>query len=55
MWAVSIEGEDIEAVDKCTYLGSIVNKTGGTEEDISSRISKGRQAILKPAWKSNVL
>ncbi|XP_056022144.1 uncharacterized protein LOC130055019 [Ostrea edulis] len=54
---ISVEGEDIEEVDQFTYLVSIVSKTGGTEKDINSRISKGRQAfaMLKPVWKSNAL
>ncbi|CAG2187214.1 unnamed protein product [Mytilus edulis] len=51
---VSIEGEDIEEVDQFTYLGSIMDRTGGTDADIRTRISKARQAfaMLKPVWKS---
>ena len=51
---VSIEGEDIEEVDQFTYLGSIMERTGGTDADIRTRISKARQffAMLKPVWKS---
>ncbi|CAC5395900.1 unnamed protein product [Mytilus coruscus] len=51
---VSIEGEDIEEVDQFTYLGSIMDRNGGTDADIRTRISKARQAfaMLKPVWKS---
>ncbi|XP_048775551.2 uncharacterized protein LOC125680151 [Ostrea edulis] len=54
---ISVEGEDIEEVDQFTYLGSIVSKTGGTEEDINSRIRKGRQtfAMLKPSTQSKLV
>ena len=38
---VMITGEQIEEVDEFRYLGSIVSKNGGTEEDIQARI--GRQ------------
>ncbi|VDI07663.1 Hypothetical predicted protein [Mytilus galloprovincialis] len=50
---VSIEGENIEEVDQFTYLGSIMDRTGGTDADIRTRISKARQAfaMLKPVWK----
>ena len=55
--AISVQNEDIEEVDQFTYLGSIISKTGGTEEDINARISKGRQAfaMLKPIWNSKVI
>ena len=34
--------QDIEDVESFTYLGSLISKTGGTEEDIKSRIGKAR-------------
>ena len=51
---IIISGEELEDVDKFTYLGSIVSKTGGTEEDISNRISKARYAfyLLNQIWRS---
>ena len=30
------DGKDVEALDSFTYLGSIVNKTGGAEQDITT-------------------
>ena len=54
---VMIAGEQIEEVDEFRYLGSIVSKKGGTEEDIQARIGKARQvfAILRPIWRSTSL
>ena len=37
---VMITGEQIEEVDEFRYLGSIVSKNGGTEEDIQARIGR---------------
>ena len=50
---VSVAGERVEF----TYLGSIVSKKGGTDEDIQARIGKARQvfAMLRPIWRSTAL
>ena len=47
------EGE-LEEVTSFTYLGSIVNTTGGTEQDIKARIGKARTAfsLLNKLWRS---
>ena len=42
---IPLRGEPIEDVDSFTYLGSIVSKTGGTDEDVKARIQKARQRI----------
>jgi hypothetical protein len=49
---IHIEGQAIEDVDNFTYLGSIVSKTEGTEEDIKARIGKARHAFvtMRPVW-----
>ena len=54
---VSVAGERIEEVDQFIYLGSIVSKKGGTDEDIQVRIGKTRQAfaMLRPIWRSTAL
>ena len=54
---VSVAGGRIEEVDEFTYLGSIVSKKGGTDEDIQARIGKARQAfgMLRPIWRSTAL
>ena len=55
---IQIVGQNIEDVESFTYSGSIINKTGGTEEDIKSRIGKARHVFvtLKPVWNNrNIL
>ena len=54
---VSVAGGRIEEVDEFTYVGSIVSKKGGTDEDIQARIGKARQAfaMLRPIWRSTAL
>lgn len=49
--------EQVERVHRFTYLGSVVSVTGGTEEDITSRIAKARAtfAQLRPVWQSQKL
>nr|KAG5703893.1 hypothetical protein BaRGS_008152 [Batillaria attramentaria] len=49
--------EDIKEVDKFVYLGSVVSKDGGTDEDIKSRTNKARHAFrtLRPIWRSTAL
>jgi len=46
--------EIIERVTKFTYLGSIIDNTGGTEADIKARISKAQAAFsaLNKIWHS---
>ena len=52
---VSIDGKDVEDVDSFTYLGAIVNKTGGAEQDITARVGKARSSFnkLTKVWKSS--
>ena len=54
---VRIGQELLEEVESFQYLGSIINKTGGTDEDIMARIGKARQvfAMLKPVWRTSSL
>ena len=54
---LSVAGGRIEEVDEFTYLGSIVSKKGGTDEDIQARSGKARQAfaMLRPIWRSTAL
>ncbi|KAG7301472.1 hypothetical protein JYU34_014438 [Plutella xylostella] len=54
---LQINGEDVERVEKFTYLGGVVNPIGGTEMDIETRLNKARGAFaqLKPVWSSNVM
>ena len=50
---ININKTAIEDVQNFTYLGSIVSTTGGTDEEITDRKKKTKQAfsILKPVWK----
>ena len=54
---IQLDGEEIIDTDKFVYLGSVVNRDGGTEEDIKSRINKARLAFntLRPMWNSRAL
>ena len=52
-----VNGKIIEEVDYFKYLGSIVSKSGGTDEDVTGRIKKAKGAFaqLAPVWRSNQL
>ena len=49
--------ENINKVKTFVYLGSVVNKDGGTEEDIWCRINKARYGFntLTQIWRSTAL
>ena len=49
-----MNGNILEEVDNSNYLGSILDKTGGTYEDIKARIGKARTAfvMLGKIWKA---
>ena len=51
---VTVGGEAIKEVESFIYLGSVVDRHGGTDCDIKSRIGKARTAftILKNIWAS---
>ena len=51
---VTVCGEPIKEVQSFTYLGSVVDKQGGTDRDVVSRIGKARAAfiMLKNIWAS---
>ena len=55
--SVKLHHEEIEEVYKFFYLGSVVSKDGGTDEDIKSLINKARQVFntLRQIWRSRVL
>ena len=50
---IQVEGKNLEEVENFTYLGSLVDPTGGTEEDIKARIGKARGSfvLLYKIWK----
>ena len=51
---VIIEGAELGEVESFTYLGSIIDKSGGTDADVKTRIGKARSAynMLKKVWNS---
>ncbi|KAL9963813.1 hypothetical protein ACROYT_G027358 [Oculina patagonica] len=52
-----IGGDEIQDIEKFTYLGSIVSSEGGTDQDIVARIGKATTAfhILRPIWRSRAI
>ena len=54
---IRLENEALEEVENFTYLGSTVDKQGGTDADIQTRIGKARTAFhqLKNVWGSTDL
>ena len=54
---VLLEGSPLDEVESFTYLGSIINVQGGTDEDVKTRIGKARTAFLQlqTIWKSREL
>jgi hypothetical protein len=51
----SLADTEIEEVESFVYLGSVVSKTGGTEEDVSSRIKKANGVFVQlyPIWRNH--
>ena len=51
---VTIEGEELGEVASFIYLGSVMDKSGGTDADVKTRIGKARSAfnMLKKVWSS---
>jgi hypothetical protein len=42
-----IAGNEVEQVESFIYLGSVVTKSGGAEEDVRSRIRKANGAFVQ--------
>ena len=55
--SIQLRGEDIEGVEQFIYLGNVVSRDSGTDQDIKSRIGKPTAAfkILRPIWTSQVI
>ena len=51
---VTLDGCSLEEVESFTYLGSIIDKQGGTDADVKARIGKARTAftLLRNIWRS---
>ena len=55
--AVVVNEKKLEEVDSFVYLGSVIDRKGGTEADVKSRIGKARTAFiaLNKVWKDRKL
>eukprot|EP00105_Crassostrea_gigas_P028092 XP_011449634.1 PREDICTED: uncharacterized protein LOC105343837 [Crassostrea gigas] len=55
--SIEIYNTQLENVTSFTYLGSVVNHSGGTEEDVKSRLAKAYTAfgMLGKVWKSKYI
>ena len=51
---ITVEGENLEVVEKFTYLGSVIDHQGGTTIDVQTRINKARFSFsqLNNIWNS---
>ena len=54
---VTVGGNPIKEVESFVYLGSVVDKQGGTDRDVAARIGKARGAfvMLKNIWASKTI
>jgi hypothetical protein len=54
---ITLGDKELKEVDSFTYLGSVLSATGGSYEDIKTRIGKARYAFntLRPVWRSTSL
>lgn len=54
---IILEGEELEEVEKFTYLGSVIDKQGGTEADVKARMGKARVKFhqMKKIWGTSAL
>ena len=50
-------GKEIDELESFCYLGSIIDKSGGSSAEVASRIYKVRNAFaqLNPVWKSSYI
>ena len=54
---VPVGGEPIREVESFVYLGSVVDRQGGTDRDVAARIGKARGAfvMLKIIWAAKAI
>jgi hypothetical protein len=54
---LQLDRENIKETDHFTYLGSVINKEGGADDNIKSHVNKARHTFhtLRPIWKSSLL
>jgi len=44
--AIRVEGKPLKDMDSFTYLGSVVDRLGGTDRDVAIRVGKARSVFL---------
>ncbi|VDO91557.1 unnamed protein product [Schistosoma margrebowiei] len=44
---ITLDGETLEDVESFTYLGSMIDEQGGSDEDVKAKIDKARIAFLQ--------
>nr|KAG5711663.1 hypothetical protein BaRGS_016845 [Batillaria attramentaria] len=54
---ITLDGKALEKVEAFTYLGSVIDKQGGTDADVKARIGKARATFiqLRNIWSSKEL
>ena len=52
-----MNGETLDTVDKCKYLGTILTIDGKSEKEIKIRLATANSALvtLSTIWKSNII
>jgi len=53
---ITLEGQNIEKVDKFQYLGSYLSENGDVDVDIRARLGKASSVFqrLRPIWKCSM-
>lgn len=44
-----LDGEEIQVVEKCKYLGSTVTEDGDSEQEIRTRLAMARSVVVQLA------
>mgnify|MGYP001794635880 CR=1 FL=1 len=54
---VLLDNDPLQTTNAFNYLGSIINETGDTDNDVTARIGKARTAFqnLNNIWRSNLI
>jgi len=55
--AVTLANDSIDEVQEFTYMGSVVDVTGGTEQNVDARLGKARSTFksMDELWKSKII
>ena len=55
--AITVGGKPLEVVENFTYLGSVIDHSGGTAADVSSRVAQARTAFktLDKIWRDRTI